>query len=101
MLTPVAGSDPEIIGIRLDAAARTARVATSDGTFEFQKLAVSSIAISGSTGAVSLGIDRSTLHVVWQRYDGTRTVNRYGECRKGAPSADGAAATSGAGGTAR
>jgi len=98
VMTASAGqSDPETISISLDAAARTAKVATAAGTYAFQQLAVSSIAVSGIAGVVSFGLDRSTSRVVWQRYDDNKPVIRYGECRKGQPAAGGEGAVTAAG----
>jgi len=76
--------DAETITISFDEAARTATLTTAAGAYAFRNLAVSSVAVSGSAGAVSFGIDRSTLHLVWQRYDDNKTVIRYGACRRAA-----------------
>jgi len=76
--------DAETITVSLDEAARTATLTTAAGAYAFRNLAVSSVAVSGSAGAMSFGIDRSTLRLVWQRYDDNKTVIRYGECRRAA-----------------
>lgn len=74
-------SGPETISIDIDATARTAWVSTAAGAYAFQRLAVSSVAISGIAGAVSFGVDRSTRRLVWQRYDDDKPDIRYGQCR--------------------
>lgn len=79
----------ESITISFDAAARSASVSTAAGAYAFRDLAVSSVAISGIATAVSFGIDRSTLRVVWQRYDERGGAIRYGECRATAATAAG------------
>ncbi|MDR3467420.1 MAG: hypothetical protein P4M07_15925 [Xanthobacteraceae bacterium] len=83
----------ETITISFDAAARTAAVTAASGAYAFSKLSVSSVAISGIAKDASFGIDLSTLHLVWQRYDDNKSVIRYGACHKAPP--PGAAGQSG------
>ena len=75
----------ETMTISFDAAARTATVTAAARATAFSNLAVSSVAITGIAKDASFGIDRSTLHLVWQRYDTDKPVIRYGACHKAAP----------------
>jgi hypothetical protein len=47
----------------------------------FSKVTITYIAISGQTDDVSLGIDRSSLGIVWQQYVADKVDTEYGHCR--------------------
>jgi hypothetical protein len=46
----------------------------------FGKVSISSATINGQADATSLGIDRSSLGIVWQQYDADKVRTEYGLC---------------------
>ncbi len=56
--------------------------AESDGRrYRFSKVTITYITISGQADDVSLGIDRSSLGIVWQQYEANKVNTEYGHCR--------------------
>jgi hypothetical protein len=56
--------------------------AEADGRhYTFNKVTITYIAISGQADDVSLGIDRSSLGIVWQQYEVNQVNTEYGHCR--------------------
>jgi hypothetical protein len=51
--------------------------------YSFTNVSISNISISGQTNSVSLGIDRSSLGIVWQQYAADKVVTEFGQCRAG------------------
>jgi len=49
--------------------------------YKFSKVTITYIAISGQADDVSLGIDRSSLGIVWQQYMADKVNTEYGHCR--------------------
>ena len=64
--------------------AKTLQVQSGSQTYSFTGVSISNVAISGSAGAVSLGIDRSSLGMVWQQYAPENATIEYGSCQKSA-----------------
>lgn len=50
-------------------------------SYSFSKVSISTVSISGQSGDLSLGIDRSSLGVVWQQYGPGQPVIEFGRCR--------------------
>ncbi len=50
-------------------------------SYSFTKVTISYIAISGHADDVSLGIDRSSLGIVWQRYGTDKVTSEFGRCQ--------------------
>jgi len=50
-------------------------------SYVFDDVSISNVAISGDIDAISIGIDRSSLGIVWQKYEGDKAVTQYGRCR--------------------
>jgi hypothetical protein len=57
----------------------------SDHIHRFGKVSISSATINGQTDAISIGIDRSSLGIVWQQYDAGKVRTEYGHCHPGQP----------------
>jgi len=68
-----------------DDSAATLTAEESDRRYVFRNVSISNVSINGQVDNVSLGIDRSSLGIVWQRYDGDTVVAEFGRCR---PTAD-------------
>ncbi len=49
--------------------------------YSFSKVTITYIAISGHADDISLGIDRSSLGIVWQQYGADKVNTEYGHCR--------------------
>jgi hypothetical protein len=57
--------------------------AEQDGrSYSFTKVSISNVSISGHTDGISLGIDRSSLGIVWQQYSTDRVRTEYGHCHQ-------------------
>jgi hypothetical protein len=49
--------------------------------YSFRNVSISNVSINGQTDNVSLGIDRSSLGIVWQQYGADKVRTEYGQCR--------------------
>jgi hypothetical protein len=51
--------------------------------YQFTKVSISNVSISGHAEAdnISLGIDRSSMGIVWQQYGTDKVRNEYGHCQ--------------------
>ena len=49
--------------------------------YNFSNVTITYIAISGHADDISLGIDRSSLGIVWQQYRADKVNTEYGHCR--------------------
>jgi hypothetical protein len=66
--------------IAFDQDAKTLEAHVGNQNYTFGHVSISNVAISGDVGSISLGIDRSSLGMVWQQY-ATDTINtQYGQC---------------------
>src|SRR5579864_7970782 len=76
------------IVVVFDDAAKTLQAQSGTQFYNFTDVSISNVAISGNAGTVSLGIDRSSLGIVWQQYAAEKTTIEYGQCQNSAaPSA--------------
>ena len=57
----------------------------SNHIHRFGKVSISSATMNGQTDAISLGIDRSSLGIVWQQYDAGKVRTEYGHCQESQP----------------
>ena len=77
------GSEKRSIVVTFDESAKTLTAKDGDNTYSFTKISMSAVSMSGSVDKVGIGIDRSSLGIVWQQYD-TDTPNtphnEYGRC---------------------
>ena len=48
--------------------------------YHFGKVSISSATINGQAEGISLGVDRSSLGIVWQQYDEDKVRTEYGLC---------------------
>jgi hypothetical protein len=82
VLTNPAGQSPsQSLNVIYDDAAKTLQAQSGQSTYSFDNVSISTIAIAGYTGPVSLGIDRSSLGVVWQQYSDGKVTTEFGQCR--------------------
>jgi hypothetical protein len=78
---PAAQNQP--IVVVFDDNANTLRAQSGARTYSFTDVSISNVAISGSVGAISLGIDRSSLGMVWQQYAPEQATIEFGKCQEG------------------
>ena len=80
------GSESRPIVVTFDEHDKTMTAQEDDGhSYSFTKVSISNVAISGHAGNISLGIDRSSLGIVWQQYGADEVRTEYGHCRAAQP----------------
>ena len=75
---PQSENRPIVVIFDEDAGSLTAE--ESNHIHRFGKVSISSVTINGQADAISLGIDRSSLGIVWQQYDAGKVRTEYGLC---------------------
>lgn len=76
---PAARDQP--LTVTFDDNAKTLQAREGDRNYVFADVSISNVAISGDVDAISIGIDRSSLGIVWQHYASDQVVTEYGQCR--------------------
>lgn len=79
------GSESRPIGIVFDEDKKTLTAEAGDRRYSFTKVTITYISISGQADDVSLGIDRSSLGIVWQQYGADKVHTEYGHCHTHTP----------------
>ena len=74
------GSERRPIVVVFDKDAKTLTAKDGDHSYSFGKVSISNVTISGLDDDVSLGIDRSSLGIVWQHYGTDKVTTEYGRC---------------------
>jgi hypothetical protein len=75
------GSENRTIVVVFDESAKTLRAQDGSQRYSLTNVSISTIAISGDVDSVSVGIDRSSLGIVWQQYAADKVVTEFGHCR--------------------
>lgn len=75
-------SENRPIAVSFDDAAKTLSAQAGGQNFSFDNVSISTIAISGNNSTSSVGIDRSSLGIVWQQY-GAASATEFGQCQPG------------------
>jgi hypothetical protein len=76
------GSENRAIAVVFDEAAKTLSALDGAQSLRFASVSISNVTISAATASLSVGIDRSSLGIVWQTYGSTGVVTEYGKCRR-------------------
>jgi hypothetical protein len=76
------GSENRAIVVVFDESAKTLKARDGTQNYSFNNVSISTIAISGDVDSVSVGIDRSSLGIVWQQYAADKVVTEFGHCRQ-------------------
>ncbi len=63
-----------------DEDAKTLTATDGDHGYSFCKVSISNVSINGQADSISLGIDRSSLGIVWQQYGADKVRTEYGRC---------------------
>jgi hypothetical protein len=74
-------SESRPIVVVFDQDRRTLTAKEGSRNYSFRNVSISNVSISGRTDDVSLGIDRSSLGIVWQQYGADKVRTEYGQCR--------------------
>jgi len=75
-------SENRAIVVAFDESAKTLKAQDGSQNYSFNNMSISNIAISGDVDSVSVGIDRSSLGIVWQQYAADKVVTEFGHCRQ-------------------
>ena len=80
------GSESRPIIVLFDENAKTLTAKDGEKSYSFNKVSISNVAINGISDSISLGIDRSSLGIVWQYYAADKVKIEFGHCQPiGAP----------------
>ena len=74
-------SEKRSIVVVFDEGNKTLTATDGDHTYSLQRVSISNVSIAGQADDVSVGVDRSSLGIVWQRYDAEQVRNEFGYCR--------------------
>jgi hypothetical protein len=74
-------SENRPIVVVFDQDKRTLTAQEGGRAYSFMKVSISNVSMNGQAGSVSLGIDRSSLGIVWQQYEADKVHTEYGHCR--------------------
>ena len=74
-------SESRPIVVVFDQDKRTLTAKEGSRNYNFRNVSISNVSINGQTDNVSLGIDRSSLGIVWQQYGADKVRTEYGQCR--------------------
>ncbi len=75
------GSEKRPIVVVFDTDAKTLTAKDGDHTYRFSQVLISNVTINGLDDSVSLGIDRSSLGIVWQQYAAGKATTEFGHCQ--------------------
>jgi len=76
------GSESRSIVVAFDEHDKTMTAQEENGhSYNFTRVTISNVSINGQADNISLGIDRSSLGIVWQQYGADKVSTEYGHCR--------------------
>ena len=75
-------SENRAISIVFDQDKKTLTAEEDGKDYRFERVSISNVSINGSTENVTVGIDRSSLGIVWQRYDPGAVRTEFGHCQR-------------------
>jgi hypothetical protein len=73
-------SESRPIGVVFDEVNKTLTAEDGSHSYSFTKVSISNVSINGLADDISLGIDRSSLGIVWQQYGTDKVRTEYGHC---------------------
>lgn len=80
-------SQSQSIIVSFDPEAKTLQARVGNHNYTFGDVSISNVSISGHVGNISIGIDRSSLGIVWQQYGSGKASIQFGQCQRSAPDA--------------
>ena len=75
------GSESRPVAVVFDEDQKTLSAEEGGRSYTFTTVTITYISISGRADDVSIGIDRSSLGIVWQQYAGDRVRTEFGHCK--------------------
>jgi len=78
-------SESRPIVVDFDEETKSLKAEDAGHVYTFGKVSISNVTISGQAEHVSLGIDRSSLGIVWQRYEASKVRTEFGNCQRAKP----------------
>jgi hypothetical protein len=77
------GSESRPITVVFDEDAKTLTAKDGDHTYSFSTISISNVSINGLGDTITLGVDRSSFGIVWQRYGGEadKATTEFGHCQ--------------------
>ena len=75
------GSENRPVAVIFDEDNKTLTADVAGHRYSFSKATITYISISGQAEDVSIGIDRSSLGLVWQQYGTDKVTTEFGRCR--------------------
>lgn len=82
------GAENRPIVVIFDENGKALQALVGGQNYSFSQVSISTVSISGQSSDASLGIDRSSLGVVWQQYGPGQPVIEFGRCRAAGPTTD-------------
>jgi len=81
------GTEKRPIVIVFDEDAKTLTAKEGANGYDFNKVSISNVSINGidDNDNMSVGIDRSSLGIVWQQYGSDKVTTEYGRCHSASP----------------
>lgn len=76
------GSENRAVAVMFDETAKTLSAQDGAQSLRFASVSISNVTINAATDSLSIGIDRSSLGIVWQNYGPSGVVTEYGKCRR-------------------
>ncbi len=76
-------SESRPIVVVFDEGAKTLSAKDGNHSYSFTTISISNVALNGTTDSISLGIDRSSLGIVWQQYAAGKVTTEFGHCQPG------------------
>jgi hypothetical protein len=73
-------SENRSIVVVFDEDAKTLIAKDGDHNYTFSKISISNVSINGMDDSITLGIDRSSLGIVWQQYAADKVTTEFGHC---------------------
>ncbi|HKH81116.1 MAG TPA: hypothetical protein VKA03_05835 [Methylovirgula sp.] len=74
------GSESRPIVVVFDEDKKTLTAEEGGHSYSFSKVSISNVSVTGAADSISLGIDRSSLGIVWQQYGADKVDTEYGHC---------------------
>ena len=78
-------SENRPIVVDFDEEAKTLSAENDGHIYKFEKVSISNVTMNGQAEDVSLGIDRSSLGIVWQQYGADDIHTEFGACQRVKP----------------
>jgi len=76
------GSESRPVAVVFDEDRKTLTAEEGGHSYTFTTVTITYISISGHAADVSIGIDRSSLGIVWQQYGGDKVRTEFGHCKR-------------------